>query len=174
MIRYDAVQVHVFTHLCSHRAGSWVPQHGNCVSKMLFPLAHEVHETGTDSMRVVPQHYLLELVCTNLFLCRTPGVSQALVSYYRCVGKATYRVGLKFLWKLYVLFERITHGRERENFTNSLISLILARTPILEAFKNIMVVMISTGTFDRVSRKVGRCINHDMGFRCYSFSDIVK
>ena len=66
-------------------------------------------------------------------------------------------MGLKFLWKLYVLFERITHGRERENFTNvTLISLTHARTQVLEAFKNIMVVMISTGTFDRVSEKSGQ------------------
>ena len=42
-------------------------------------------------------------------------------------------------------------------FTNvTLISLTHARTQVLEAFKNIMVVMISTGTFDRVSEKSGQ------------------
>ena len=64
-------------------------------------------------------------------------------------------MGLKFLWKLYVLFERITHGRERE-FTNVTQYPLLTLEHGIEAFKNIMVVMISTGTFDRVSEKSGQ------------------
>ena len=50
--------------------------------EMLFPLAHEVHETN-GLVRVPPQHYSLELVCTSLPL-QNNFVSQALVSYYRC------------------------------------------------------------------------------------------
>jgi hypothetical protein len=99
----------------------------SCFENVLFPLAHEVHETGTDSMRVR----------TATLLARTCLHNISSFAEHPAFHKLWFRI-------IGVLAKDMQGGSE-----------VLAEA-VLEAFKNVMVVMISTGTFDRVSRKSGQ------------------
>ena len=118
---------------CLHTAllaPSWIVSPSTwklCFENVLFPLAHEVHETGTDSMRVRTTTLLARTCLHNISSFAEHSEFHKL--WFRIIG---------------VLAKDIQGGSE-----------ILVEA-VLEAFKNIMVVMISTGTFDRVSEKSGQ------------------